>query len=112
MTTYLCNAFSLNMLTVGEGMDLQVRPATWAQARFLAEEAVSAVGHQDTADQLSEHLGYPVKMNRVSVKLQPMDMLLVAQFNGPRLPEGTKVLPEGATFSFFTVYVPLTVPKK
>jgi hypothetical protein len=57
----------------------------------------SAVGHADTA----AALGVPA--NRISVALQPGDVLLVAQLQGGRLPEGSTTLPEGFQFSWVQV---------
>jgi len=46
-------------------------------------------------------LGVSVPVNRVNVKLTgPM---VVAQYMGPRLPEGATTLPEGAKIEFWKV---------
>lgn len=63
----------------------------------------SAIGHQDTAKVVSDILGFEVKPNRVSIKLNENDVLYVAQYTGPRLPEGATTLPEGAILEFFEV---------
>lgn len=100
----LANAFSLNMLK-GDAT-LQVRKVSVEEARaLLAPGFVSAVGHQDTANILTDLLGVPVAANRTNVALGPGDKVLVAQYRGPRLPEGATRLPEGAIIEFFLVVV-------
>lgn len=118
---YLLNAFAVSMvpegatveflpLSEGEAKDLLVQvetldrrgeshvPATWLSA-------TSAVGHADTAAVLAGILGVPVPTHRVSVALTSGDEAVVAQYVGPRLPEGAKALPEGATIKWFLVRV-------
>jgi len=60
----------------------------------------SAIGHADTAAVVGNILDLPVQANRVSVKLEQGDNLIVAQYSGPRLPEGSTSLPEGASIKF------------
>lgn len=109
----ITNAFSLSMLA-GDSlwMDdrLAIRRLSDEEARKLLEvcaeakyRIVSGVGHADTANIFSGILGTKVPMNRVSVDLSGLDLLLVGQYNGPRLPEGTTELPEGASIRWFTV---------
>ena len=50
-------------------------------------EILSAVGHQATADILTELLGTPVPMNRITFKQEPGQSALVFKLNG-RPPEG------------------------
>lgn len=57
------------------------------QARDLARDAVSAVGHQGAADALSELLGIPVPLSRTEVNMNVGDLALVFRLM-PRLPEG------------------------
>lgn len=66
-------------------------------------EIVSAVGHADTAAIFAAQLGREVAPNRVSVKLAAGDILVVGQYVGPRLPEGTTELPEGARIEWWVV---------
>ena len=99
---YLSNAFSIQMLD-GD--------ATVSFARISAEEATqilsygftSAIGHPDTANVVSGLLRVPVPVNRISVKLSKDDVLIVAQYIGPRLPEGATELPSGARIEFYRV---------
>lgn len=48
---------------------------------------------------------YELPANRASVKLEPGEKMIVAQYSGPRLPEGTTALPEGAKIEFILVEV-------
>jgi hypothetical protein len=86
---------------------VQFLPCSVEQAKLELEgcEIVSAIGHADTAAVISSMLEMPLPANRISVKLGPDDGLLVAQLTGPRLPEGTTTLPEGAHIEFWIVSV-------
>lgn len=110
---FITNAFSLAMLA-GDSlwMDyrLVVRRLADDEAKRLLQvcaeagyRLVSGVGHADTARVFSDLLGTEVPMNRVNIDLCGLDLLLVGQYSGPRLPEGTTVLPEGATIKWFTI---------
>lgn len=88
MTTYLLNAFSLQMV---ETFPCEVK---FTEVESLPEGLVSAIGHADTAAVLG------VPMNRVSVKLSKGDTAYIAQLVGGRLPEGSTTLPEGFSFKF------------
>jgi hypothetical protein len=107
---YIANAFSFSMISASfDGGTLSYRDIDASDAASIvgAEIAdgrfVSGVGHPDTAVILSNLLGANIPSNRVNIKLEHDDILLVAQYNGPRLPEGTTVLPEGAEFRFILV---------
>lgn len=118
MKIYLCNAFSLSMLDREQqsGRDALdgVRVPRPLDESALAEycrlildgkiEMVSAIGHADTAWLVANQLGLPISVNRISVQLtDPETRAIVAQYVGPRLPEGTKTLPEGARFEWWIV---------
>ena len=72
---------------------------------LLANGFVSAVGHADTANLFSNTLGVDIRPNRVSVRLRSGEQALLGQYSGPRLPEGTLVLPEGAKITWIKVEV-------
>ena len=74
-------------------------------AADVPADAVSVIGHVDTANVLSDILGRDVPYNRVSIQLQPGDVLYVAQVVGGRLPEGATTLPEGFKMKFLRVVV-------
>lgn len=130
MKFVLCNAFSINMLSQPEvrlgppprtggqlveaarqiqraAVTLAFVPVTVEAARRLLETAdgwQSAIGHADTAAVVAAVLDVEVPVNRVEVTLDGDTSLIVAQYRGPRLPEGATTLPEGATIEFWQVY--------
>ena len=106
-THYLLNAFSLNMIdyTKVNQAQIEVFKVNLEQARHLAQRAVSAVGHMETAVVFSRLLETLVAPKRMSVTLQSGDTALVGQYSGPRLPEGATTLPEGATITWLYVTV-------
>lgn len=75
------------------------------EAKVLAADLESAVGHDDTAAVFSGLLGIAVATNRASVMLCAGDSALIGQYRGPRLPEGAKTLPEGAAIQWLLVTV-------
>lgn len=93
---YIANAFSLQMLANSQAT-LIVTEISEADFKALTADAVSAVGHPDTAAVLG------VACNRMNVKLYPGDTLYVAQLTGGRLPEGATTLPEGFAFKYYRV---------
>ena len=103
---YLSNAFSLSMVSGLLNCNLEV-VSNIANYQQMVEslQPESVVGHQDTANLFSNILGIEVPMNRVSVTLEKGDVLIVGQYTGPRLPEGTSILPEGASINWMCVHV-------
>lgn len=104
MKKYLGNAFSLQMLPL-EGESL-VSIKTLTKKEFekeLSDGFISAIGHADTAQVLTDELGLEIETNRISISLEKGDVLLVAQLIGGRLPEGATTLPEGFTFKYLKV---------
>ena len=99
----ILNAFSLNMITAPAA--LAVVAIDLEQAKRLAIGAESAVGHQDTASVFATELGCPVPFNRANVQLARGEQAMVGQYSGPRLPEGTTKLPEGATIKWLLVTI-------
>ena len=112
---YICNAFSLNMLP-SEGTMVAFQPfKTVEEVRKFIETAtsgeyaltlVSAIGHENMAKIVSNDLGLCVEVNRVSVQMEISyneicDCAIVAQYCGPRLPEGATSLPDGATIKYW-----------
>ena len=101
MARYLGNAFSLGMLDCLTGetpVSVECTAMTLDEARAYVQRnrPTSTVGHLDTAELYSAMLGDTVEMRRVSTSLLDGDEILVGQYNGPRLPEGARTLPEGA----------------
>jgi len=97
------NAFSINMLSETSNLkfiQLDESEAKWVVSNFGHD---SAVGHADTAAVLSSVLGIEVPMNRTTLQMQRGTALLVGQYKGPRLAEGTMELPEGASIEWWLV---------
>lgn len=100
MKKYLVNAFSIQMLQKGGLVRFdEIAPED------IPADVVSAIGHVDTANVLTNMLGFPVPMNRAFVTLDENTELYVAQLVGGRLPEGSTTLPEGFSFKFYRVTV-------
>lgn len=101
---YLCNAFSLGMVESSWKGPVHIYPIDVKQAlRLLDDGFNSCIGHANTAEILTNLLKVEVAFNRVSVSLKAGDEAIVAQYDGPRLPEGATSLPEGASFRWFLV---------
>jgi hypothetical protein len=89
---YLANAFSLGMLTTRK-TTLYVEEVDEATAvNVIATmkskgELISAVGHESTAKILTEICGVEIESNRIPIKLQPKDVVIIFQLID-RLPEG------------------------
>jgi acyl-CoA hydrolase len=92
MAVYLVNAFSLGMLTTKKvtlyveevDEDTAVNVITTMKSKG---ELTSAVGHESTAKILSEICGVEIECNRIPIKLQPKDAVIIFQLLD-RLPEG------------------------
>ena len=113
MTTFLTNAFSLNMLNQPYNMDIRVSEVSkWTAAQVVrrADNLVNAIGHADTDGIIRAMLTGPYDKplpvgERLSVSIDVGDTVVVGQYSGPRLPEGATALPEGATIKFMVVQV-------
>ena len=107
---YIVNAFSIQMLTPSatDRATMSFKPVTLEQAIKMVETNifVSAIGHEDTANVVSNLFKKEIPMNRISVNLGNNDVLLVAQLMGGRLPEGATTIPEGMTIQFWVVANP------
>jgi len=110
MTVYLGSAFSLNMLSLASPFQIKGKPIEVEEAKKLAQGASSAVGHANTAAVFADVLGLPVAFNRATVNLNPGDVLLVGQYQGPRLEEGATKLPDGAKIAWIKLTVELASP--
>lgn len=97
---FLGNAFSLQMVA-----PTAICTVEECLPEDIPEEAVSCIGHPDTAAVVSDVLGREVPCNRTNISLSDGDVLYVAQLTGGRLPEGTTRLPEGCTLTFRRVTV-------
>ncbi|MEC5126755.1 DUF1874 domain-containing protein, partial [Verrucomicrobiales bacterium BCK34] len=102
---WLLNALSLNMVSHPEGAFRWRALSLEGVRAVLSRGFASAIGHEDLARLLTGLLGVPVPANRVTVSLGPGSRVVVAQYKGPRLPEGATALPEGAEIAFYLVEV-------
>lgn len=98
---YISNAFSLSMIAPRAHID--VSPLTAEEVAALPLE--SAIGHADTAKVVGGLIGVDLSANRANVFLKPGEKMVVAQYIGPRLPEGATQLPDGARIEFRLVKV-------
>lgn len=111
----IANAFAISMLPTDRITTVSFAGPRTADelkgylARCAAGEPLeSVIGHADTAKLVGEQLGVDLPVNRVNVKLSVGEHLIVAQYVGPRLPEGTTELPAGARIDYYVV-IPLKV---
>jgi hypothetical protein len=101
----LLNAFSINMLaSLSFPVEVCFERVSVDEVKGDTE-LTSAVGHPDTARVLGSLLGRDVPCNRATVSLAARERAWVAQYIGPRLPEGATVLPDGARIEFFKITV-------
>lgn len=103
---YLLSAFSLNMLPDDVKMQsLKVINTDYNTLRLLCPLAINAIGHIET-DRIvrrmlkEEDVNVLEKGKRSTVKLQENDIAIVAQYYGPRLPEGCLELPRDSEIKF------------
>lgn len=99
---YISNAFSLNMLEI---KDFTLVRAKNVKPTDVPNDVKSVIGHKETAYIVGEILGHEVDCERSNLQLKEGDILYVAQYKGPRLPEGATSLPEGATITFMEVTI-------
>jgi Domain of unknown function (DUF1874). len=85
---FLANAFALSMLSADTAtIAVQVVPIDLVRELLASREFINAVGHQSTAELLSQLLDMPIEMNRIEIKLERGDELIVFQLM-VRPPEG------------------------
>ncbi len=109
---YLTNAFSLNMLPPSYHVyEFRVIHASDAAMLLYAllPNLVNAIGHAETQALVEQTLRkYARELQlpepqRLTIRLAPGEEVLVAQYTGPRLPEGATQLPDGARLEFWLV---------
>ncbi|MEM3290677.1 MAG: DUF1874 domain-containing protein [Candidatus Micrarchaeaceae archaeon] len=83
---YLANAFSLSMLE-GDRNIIEIKEIHPEEILKNLSEINSVIGHETTAQIVSEILGIPIQVNRSQIKLNKFDELFVFQLL-ERLPEG------------------------
>lgn len=97
---FIGNAFSLQMVA-----DNAIIAKVEVSPEEIPTEAVSIIGHADTAAVVGSILGRNVPCNRASVMLDDEDTLYVAQVVGGRLPEGATTIPDGMEIKFYRITV-------
>lgn len=100
MKKYISNAFSFNMMSIEDFSLIRVKKVSPSD---IPHDVESVIGHPDTATVVSNILGFETPFNRANLVLDGDDVLYVAQYKGPRLPEGATKLPEGASLDFLEV---------
>ena len=124
MKMYIANAMSLSMLQPQHQSDYpntssrQVIPRPVENPKeFLKEwenipetEIISILGHAATQGLFEKALDREVPVNRINFKFSRIgeyaireELVLVGQYDGPRLPEGATELPEGATLEWWVL---------
>jgi hypothetical protein len=100
------NAFALSMLEKFPA-SVKVEQLEFESAVQFAKETelVSFIGHKDTAAIVGKLLGVELPMRRETITVSKGETVLVSQYVGPRLPEGTTELPAGAEIKFLLVTV-------
>ena len=101
----LVNAFSVNMLN-GDNQAVDFAPISGEEARdVLSNGFKSFIGHESTASLLSHRLGLEIEFNRQSYRFMPNHRVVLAQYNGPRLPEFALELPDGAYINYWLIQI-------
>ena len=100
----LFNVFSLQMRPTPDDGSISWKEIPVEEARrLLADGIESYVGDTDTANVISSVLGIPVPAVRRHGKFNNGETIIVAQYDGSRLPEGTTELPPGAKITFLKI---------
>jgi len=106
LAKYLANAFSLGMLPSEPLVTLTVEEISVERTKEeLSKGFTSVIGHPDTAKLLTELLDVNVPANRIAIKLNHGDSVIVFQLL-TRLPEGkvlTKEELEKLPYKFYKV---------
>jgi hypothetical protein len=103
---YLANAFSANMLTgLLDETDVIVKfkkvSTSDVKDILTNNDFISVVGHETTANVLSTLLGMNIQTNRMNLRLNEGDVVIIFQLN-QRLPEGSVLNEEELTKLDFT----------
>ena len=112
MTTYLTNAFSINMLKDDANVSFSKLDISEV-ATHIDSSTANAIGHADTDTVVRKDLTQncnvsPFELHlgqRMTVSVERGDIMIVAQYRGPRLEEGATSLPAGATIEYWLVTI-------
>jgi hypothetical protein len=104
---YVTDKFSINMLPQTPFCVIDFHKLTIQRAReFLSSRPFrSYIEHSEIANIASQILGVQLEVNREPLTLQEDDFVIVVQYHGPRLPEGSTQLPEGAQIELWLLDV-------
>lgn len=92
MTIYVGNVFTFGFLK-DRNVNITCREISWAEfdTALEQEDYINYMGHEDVARMVG------LERNRATIRAEKGDTIYIAQYDGPRLPEGATTLPEGAT---------------
>lgn len=104
--SFISNAFSFNMLAesaVNQPFDMLCTPMT--PAEFFSEHPnpFISMSNKATCDLFNLNSDRKIAPDRNNVSMNFGDVILVMQYNGPRLEEGLQDLPSGGTLNFYMV---------
>ena len=105
---FIGNAFSLQMLDLTRSHEIETYTLSVSGVKAFWKDKCqveSCIGHVDTAAVVSSILEVEIPAQRINVKLEEDDLLIVAQLTGGRLPEGSTTLPEGFDIKFVVVKI-------
>ena len=97
---FIGNAFSLQMVA-----DNAIICKVEVSGEEIPANALSCIGHADTAAVVGNMLNRKIEVNRMSITLTDNDVLYVAQVVGGRLPEGATTIPDGMEIKFYRITV-------
>jgi hypothetical protein len=107
---YIVNTITINMLSEQfrnrpEGGSIRYRSLSLSEARAIAQGGLTpAFGHEQSAPLVQAQLQAPEPIfARPTLRFDGPTQVLLAQYVGPRLPEGATELPEGAVIEYFLV---------
>jgi len=102
----LLNAFSLNMISADCTVEIKRISENRVAGTAYDGCIESYIGHKQLSDILSDRWRVEIPMNRDTVTLDSNgERVFIAQYKGPRLPEGTTEIPDGAKIEFFAVEI-------
>lgn len=109
-TIPVINAFSINMCPSDGSVSWKKIPKEILKdmledGHSLCPYIKSYLGHADIASIVSADLEFHLDVNRESLQLINGQRAILAQYRGPRLPEGTTTLPDGSTIEYYWLTV-------
>lgn len=110
MSYYVGSFFSISMIDCmsEEGKNIFIQPILNPK-KWVIEKGekniISCIGHEDTVKLINDKLGTRFPYARINISMVEGDIMLVAQYTGPRLPEGATTLPEGTTLRYYEISV-------